>query len=45
MIETIELAPGYRIPRIVRGGWLRKGDAVTVMDAPAVEETVSRPAT
>ena len=26
MIETIELAPGYRIPRIVRGGWQLAGD-------------------
>jgi len=25
MIETIELAPGYRIPRIVRGGWQLAG--------------------
>lgn len=25
MVETIELAPGYRIPRIVRGGWQLAG--------------------
>ncbi len=25
-VETIELAPGYRIPRIVRGGWQLAGD-------------------
>ena len=25
MIETVELAPGYRIPRIVRGGWQLAG--------------------
>jgi MOSC domain-containing protein YiiM len=31
--------------RIVRGGWLRKGDAVTVVDKPAVEEGASLPAT
>ena len=26
MIETIELAPGYRIPRVIRGGWQLAGD-------------------
>ena len=26
MIETTELTPGYRIPRIVRGGWQLAGD-------------------
>lgn len=25
-VETIELAPGYRVPRIVRGGWQLAGD-------------------
>jgi aryl-alcohol dehydrogenase-like predicted oxidoreductase len=25
-VETIALAPGYRIPRIVRGGWQLAGD-------------------
>ena len=25
-LETIELAPGYRIPRIIRGGWQLAGD-------------------
>ena len=25
-IETIELAPGYRIPRLIRGGWQLAGD-------------------
>ena len=25
-VETTELAPGYRIPRIVRGGWQLAGD-------------------
>jgi len=25
-VETLELAPGYRIPRIIRGGWQLAGD-------------------
>lgn len=25
MVETVELAPGYRIPRVVRGGWQLAG--------------------
>jgi aryl-alcohol dehydrogenase-like predicted oxidoreductase len=25
-VETVELAPGYRIPRIIRGGWQLAGD-------------------
>lgn len=25
-IETVELAPGYRIPRLIRGGWQLAGD-------------------
>ena len=25
-VQTIELAPGYRIPRIIRGGWQLAGD-------------------
>ena len=26
LVETTELAPGYRIPRIIRGGWQLAGD-------------------
>ena len=25
-VETVALAPGYRIPRIIRGGWQLAGD-------------------
>jgi aryl-alcohol dehydrogenase-like predicted oxidoreductase len=25
-VETVELAPGYRIPRVIRGGWQLAGD-------------------
>jgi aryl-alcohol dehydrogenase-like predicted oxidoreductase len=38
MIETVELAPGYRIPRIVRGGWQLAGGHGEVDRARAVRE-------
>jgi aryl-alcohol dehydrogenase-like predicted oxidoreductase len=38
MIETFELAPGYRIPRIVRGGWQLAGDHGAVDRQRAVQE-------
>ena len=38
MIETTELAPGYRIPRIVRGGWQLAGDHGAVDRERAVAE-------
>ena len=38
MIETYELAPGYRIPRIVRGGWQLAGDHGAVDRQRAVQE-------
>ena len=37
-IERVELAPGYRIPRIVRGGWQLAGDHGAVDRARAVAE-------
>ena len=38
MIETTELAPGYRIPRIVRGGWQLAGDHGEVNRERAIAE-------
>lgn len=38
MIESIELAPGYRIPRIVRGGWQLAGGHGEVDRERAVRE-------
>jgi aryl-alcohol dehydrogenase-like predicted oxidoreductase len=38
MIETVELAPGYRIPRIVRGGWQLAGGHGEVDRERAVRE-------
>lgn len=38
MIERIELAAGYRIPRIVRGGWQLAGDHGAVDRQRAVDE-------
>ncbi|MBN8492714.1 MAG: aldo/keto reductase [Burkholderiales bacterium] len=38
MIETFELAPGYRIPRIIRGGWQLAGDHGAVDRQRAVQE-------
>lgn len=38
MIETTELAPGYRIPRIVRGGWQLAGDHGPVDRQRAIDE-------
>jgi aryl-alcohol dehydrogenase-like predicted oxidoreductase len=38
MIETLELAPGYRIPRIVRGGWQLAGGHGEVDRERAVRE-------
>jgi aryl-alcohol dehydrogenase-like predicted oxidoreductase len=37
-IETIELAPGYRIPRIIRGGWQLAGDHGAVDRERAIAE-------
>jgi aryl-alcohol dehydrogenase-like predicted oxidoreductase len=37
-IETIELAPGYRIPRIIRGGWQLAGGHGAVDRERAVRE-------
>jgi aryl-alcohol dehydrogenase-like predicted oxidoreductase len=37
-VETIELAPGYRIPRIVRGGWqLAGGHGEVIADAAVAD--------
>ena len=37
-VETIELAPGYRIPRIVRGGWqLAAGHGEVIADAAVAD--------
>ena len=38
MIETIALAPGYTIPRIVRGGWQLAGDHGAVDRERAIAE-------
>lgn len=37
-VERFELAPGYRIPRIIRGGWQLAGDHGAVDRARAVAE-------
>lgn len=37
-VETVELAPGYRIPRIVRGGWQLAGDHGEVIADAAVAD-------
>ena len=37
-VQTIELAPGYRIPRIVRGGWQLAGDHGAVDRERAIED-------
>ncbi len=37
-VETVELAPGYRIPRIIRGGWQLAGDHGAVDRARASSE-------
>jgi aryl-alcohol dehydrogenase-like predicted oxidoreductase len=36
--ETTELAPGYRIPRIIRGGWQLAGDHGAVDRARALDD-------
>ena len=38
IVETTELAPGYRIPRIIRGGWQLAGDHGAVDRERAVAE-------
>jgi aryl-alcohol dehydrogenase-like predicted oxidoreductase len=38
MIETTELAPGYRIPRVIRGGWQLAGDHGPVDRQRAIDE-------
>lgn len=38
MIESFELAPGYRIPRIIRGGWQLAGDHGPVDRERAIDE-------
>ncbi len=37
-IKTIELAPGYRIPRIIRGGWQLAGDHGAVDRERAIDD-------
>jgi len=37
-LTTAELAPGYRIPRIIRGGWQLSGDHGAVDRARALDE-------
>lgn len=37
-VETVELAPGYRIPRLIRGGWQLAGDHGAVDAARAVAD-------
>ena len=37
-VQTVELAPGYRIPRVIRGGWQLSGDHGPVDRARAVQE-------
>ena len=37
-VERIELAPGYRIPRVFRGGWQLAGDHGAVDRQRAVAE-------
>ena len=37
-VHTVELAPGYRIPRVIRGGWQLAGDHGPVDRARAVQE-------
>lgn len=37
-VQTVELAPGYRIPRVIRGGWQLAGDHGPVDRARAVQE-------
>ena len=37
-MQTVELAPGYRIPRVIRGGWQLAGDHGPVDRARAVQE-------
>ena len=37
-VQTVEIAPGYRIPRIIRGGWQLAGDHGPVDRARAVQE-------
>jgi aryl-alcohol dehydrogenase-like predicted oxidoreductase len=38
VVETVELAPGYRIPRIVRGGWQLAGGHGDVLEDAAVQD-------
>jgi len=37
-VQTVELAPGYRIPRIIRGGWQLSGDHGAVDRERALSE-------
>ena len=37
-VETIELAPGYRMPRVIRGGWQLAGDHGPVDRARALDQ-------
>ena len=37
-VQSVELAPGYRIPRVIRGGWQLAGDHGPVDRARAVQE-------
>ncbi len=38
IVETTELAPGYRIPRIIRGGWQLAGDHGAVDRERAIDD-------
>ena len=37
-VETTELAPGYRVPRVIRGGWQLSGDHGPVDRAQAIAD-------
>jgi aryl-alcohol dehydrogenase-like predicted oxidoreductase len=37
-VETVELAPGYKIPRVIRGGWQLAGDHGEVDKARAIAD-------
>jgi aryl-alcohol dehydrogenase-like predicted oxidoreductase len=40
-VQTVELAPGYRIPRIVRGGWQLAGGHGSVDRARAIADMMA----
>lgn len=43
-VETVELAPGYRIARLIRGGWQLAGDHGPVERSRAVADMAAFPA-